>query len=81
MQREYRKKNYQDNPEIHKKHQKEVRGMSKNKYIISFSISFNKLNKDSIIFAKYVIEVFINAVSDYVSMKNITFSLHKCTIQ
>ena len=50
MQRVYRKSNYQNNPEIYKKYQKEVPGMSKNKYIIRLSISFNKLNKDSIIF-------------------------------
>ena len=34
-----------------------------------------------ITFAQYTIEACINAVSDFLNMKNIKFSLHSCIIQ
>ena len=48
------------------------------KNVTRLSISFSK---DPIIFAQYIIEASISAVSDHLKMKNITYSLQHCIVQ
>ena len=67
---------YQKNQEILKEYQK--RGTKKRrKDVAGFIISCNKKSKGHSIFSKHVIEACINAVSDYLCIKNITFAVQK----
>ena len=71
---------YQKNQEILKEYQK--RGTKKRrKDVAGFIISCNKKSKGHSIFSKHVIEACINAVSDYLCIKNITFAVQNCIIQ
>ena len=63
------KKRYQENRELHLI-KSGIRNVKKRKVVIKF---FNKYNKAPITFAQYAIETCINAVSDFLNMKNIRF--------
>ena len=52
----------------------------KKKKVISLRVLFNKLNKAPITFAQYAIEASINAVSNFLNMKNVKLSLQTCII-
>ena len=51
------------------------------KTVTRLSISCKKQNRDPIMFAQYVIKASICVVSDYLSKKNIIFSMKNCIIQ
>ena len=79
LRSEYNKRRKLENPARQREYQK--RGTKKSKKDVTrIRISFNKQNKNLIIFALYAIAACINAVLSCLTMKKITFSFQNCPV-
>ena len=80
LRSEYNKRRKLENPARQREYQK--RGTKKSKKDVTrIRISFNKQNKNLIIFALYAIVAYINSVLSCLTMKKITFSFQNCPVK